>query len=123
VPFRRVYLQANDRVMKNCASKSVLERAAILLLLVALAGLSALAKHSDYLPKSNPTHYTSQAAKMDVVHLSADFVPARVHRVDGLVPPKPERPGLPLTSSERPELPQIGLSVSLQHRSPPCPLA
>lgn len=109
--------------MKPSAAKRVLSKASILLLLVALAGLSVLAKHSDYLPKSNPTHYTSQAAKMNLAHLPADFAPAPVHRVDGLMPPKPERPGLPLIASEKLELPQIGLTVSLQHRSPPCPLA
>lgn len=105
--------------MKPSAAKRVLSKTSILLLLVGLAGLSALAKHSDYLPKSNPAHYISHAAKMNLEHLSADFAPARVHRVDGLVPPKPERPSVPLVASQKLELPQIGLTVSLQHRSPP----
>ena len=111
-------------LMKGGLTKRILPKAAILLLLaIALVGLSALAKHCDYLPQSNPIHRTSHVVKMNVVHLSIDFVIAQPHRVDGLIPPKPERPRLPVASPERLELPQIGLTVSLQHRSPPCPLA
>lgn len=111
-------------LMKGGLSKRILPKAAILLLLaVALVGLSALARHCDYLPQSNPIHRTSHVIKMNVVHLSIDFVTAQPHRVDSLIPPKPERARLRVVSPERLELPQIGLTVSLQHRSPPCPLA
>jgi hypothetical protein len=105
--------------MRRNNSKGILAKAAILLLLVAVAGLSTLAKHSQYLPKSNPTHFFSNAAKMDVAHLPVIFLPAPAYPVAKIAPPEPAFRMLLQIFPEKIELPQIGLTVSLQHRSPP----
>jgi hypothetical protein len=100
-------------------SKEFLAKAAILLLLIAVAGLSTLAKHSQYLPKSNPTHFFSNAAKMNVTHLSVLFLPAPICPVVKITPDEKAFRVLQQIFPEKIELPQIGLTVSLQHRSPP----
>ena len=103
--------------------RRMLARTPVLLLLVALAGLAALAKHSEYLPKSNPTHYFSNAAKMRVAHLPVIFVSIPKFPVARVIPPQPEPYFLPLVEPQKLDLPQIGLTVSLQHRSPPFSIA
>lgn len=109
--------------MRRNDSKHILARAAILLLLIAVAALATLARHSEYLPKSNPTHFFSNTAKMNVAHLPTLFLQAPTYPVAKVAPPEPAFSILRSISSEEIDLPQIGLTVSLQHRSPPSPLA
>lgn len=109
--------------MRRNDSKRILAKAAIVLLLVAVPGLSTLAKHSEYLPKSNPTHFFSNTTKMNVAHLPVLFFPAPMYPVAKVLPAEPAYRTSPPVSSEKIDLPQIGLTVSLQHRSPPSSLA
>jgi len=121
VVARRISFFANLTMRRN-DSERVLAKTAILLLLVAVAGLSALARHSQYLPKSNPTHYFSSITKMEVDQLPLVFFPAPMFAVAMVVPDEPAFQRSPRAASQRIDIPQIGLVVSLQHRSPPFPL-
>jgi hypothetical protein len=88
------------------------------LLFVAVPALSTLAKNSWYLPQSNPGHYLNIASKMQVPHCPFVFDRAPLQATAKFVPWQP------LTRSRRepdlkPPIPSIGVTVSLQHRSPP----
>jgi hypothetical protein len=94
------------------------KRALLTLLFFAVPALSTLAKNSWYLPQSNPGHYLNIASKMRVPHCPGVFVKAPLQAIARFVPVQP------LTRRTRePELvppkPSIGVTISLQHRSPP----
>ena len=115
--------QMADQTMRRTDSKGVLAKIAILLLLFAVAGLSTLAKNSKYLPKSDPTHFLSNATKMNVGHLPVLFFAIQYAPRAKVVPVERRFRMLQPVSSEKIDLPQIGLIISLQHRSPPSLLA
>lgn len=100
-------------------SRRVLIRAAILLLLCTVPALSVAAKHSQFLPKSNPTHFLSSTAKMNVVHPLVLSLPESAYLPAKTIPPQAEFCTSAVVCSEELDLPQIGLVISLQHRSPP----
>lgn len=94
------------------------KRAAIVLLLLAIPVLSTLAKNSWYLPQTNTAHYLNGAIKMKVSHaplLARWEPPMPPEKLDPApatnAPVPPERP--------RPKVRDIGVILSLQHRSPP----
>ena len=95
----------------------------VLLLLVAIAGFSTLAKNSQYLSKSNPAHYINISSKMKITASPAvvDHVPLR-HDAR-FVAPQPQVRLHRVEREEFPPLPSIAVTVSLQHRSPPVFLA
>ena len=105
--------------MRPNDSRRLLAKAAILVLLVAIVGLSALAKQNQFLAKNNPAHFLVKSAKMNVTHLPVLFLPPTIYSFTALLPPAPPYPRSPLQLSEKIDLPQIGLTLSLQHRSPP----
>lgn len=98
-------------------------RAAVLLLLLGVAGLATVAKQSQYLPGSNPLHRIAKSAKMELLHPPVDFIPAQSYLGSRVVPPQPECNCTPLARSEQPTQGEIGLRVSPQHRAPPTLLA
>ena len=102
--------------------KRLLVRAAVLLLLFAVAGLSTVAKNSRFLPKSYHARYLSKASKMDVVSPITCDRPSLKPAAE-FVPPKPTFHVTQWIQPETTPLRQIGLTVSLQHRSPPPSLA
>jgi hypothetical protein len=96
----------------------------VLLLLIAIAGFSTLAKNSQYLTKSNPAHYINISSKMKVNASPALIDRAPLRRpVARFVAPQPQIRVHRLVREEIPPLPSIGVTVSLQHRSPPVFLA
>lgn len=92
---------------------------AIILLVIAVAGLSTLAKHSRLHPESKSIHYLAQSAKMNVTDVAAFAPPVPVYTVERLTPLGLQPDGRLLVTSDELPLPQIGLTISLQHRSPP----
>src|SRR5579864_7595747 len=108
--------------MRRHDSRHLLTKAAIFLLLVSVAGLSILARHSQYLPESSPIHFFSSSTKVDVDHLPVLFFPA-TYLVATLVPDEASGQEPPRTAFQNIGLPQIGVTLSLQHRSPPPSLA
>jgi hypothetical protein len=103
--------------LRKCLAPFV--RGALLaLLLFAVPTLATLAKNSWYLPQSNPGHYLNIASKMQVPHCLLILEKTPLRAIAKLVPAPEVIRGTPERDSEPPK-PSIGLTVSLQHRSPP----
>lgn len=100
-------------------SKRLLARIAILLLICAIAGLTAVAKNNKYLPKSNPAHFLDKATKMGVPHHPVAFIPVPPCPIAKVAPPRPEFRAVCLRDSEKLDSEQTRLVLSQQHRSPP----
>lgn len=94
-------------------------RAAVLFLLVALTGLSAFAKYTPYLPRTNPSHYVNNATKMKVAPSPAVLERTPLHLVATVLPPRPAYRPRRTDKPVAPPIQLIGLTVSLQYRSPP----
>jgi hypothetical protein len=95
-----------------------MNRAAVLLLLLAVPALSTLAKNSWYLPRANTGHYLIDAVKMRVAHPPTLLARRPLRLTAKVVSPRPQ-----VRRHQEPELapesPSISVTVSLQHRSPP----
>jgi hypothetical protein len=88
------------------------------LLLFAVPALSTLAKNSCYLPQSNPVHYLNIASKMQVPHVPVVLEKAPLRPIAKLIP-APEVIRITHEPDWQPPKPSIGVTVALQHRSPP----
>ena len=109
--------------MRSRLVKLSLLNISIVLLLFAVAGLSTLAKNSQYFPKSNPTHYVNIAAKMKPAPSRVVVQRERLSPVAKVLPPKSEVLNRYAAKEEANlPLPSVGVTVSVQHRSPPSPL-
>ncbi len=105
--------------MKGRLLRAILQTATIVLLLFAVAGLSTLAKNSQYFPKSNPTHYVNIASKMKVAPLPNALERQPLYPIAKVLLPQP----CVLKHQMVQEIPvpsrSIGVSVSIHHRAPP----
>jgi hypothetical protein len=101
--------------------RSSLQIAAIVLLLLAVTALTTLAKNSQYFSRSHPAHYINIASKMTESHLPAVIDRTPLRPIARFIPPQPETQITQVVRAEIPALPSIGVTVSLQHRSPPIP--
>jgi hypothetical protein len=108
-----------SELMKSRLLKTNLQIAAIILLLFAVAGLSTLAKNSQYFPKSNPTHYVSIANKMKAAASPILLERAPLYPTMKVAPPQPRAPKKHEIEEVALPSPSIGVTVSIQHRSPP----
>ncbi|MFZ0523874.1 MAG: hypothetical protein WAN14_15560 [Candidatus Acidiferrales bacterium] len=99
-------------------------RVGVLLLLVAIAGFATLAKNSQYYSKSNPAHYINISSKMKVAAVPAvmDRTPLLRHP-ETFTLPLPQPHVTRVVRAETPPPPSVGVTVSLQHRSPPVVLS
>lgn len=88
------------------------------LLLFAVPTLSTLAKDSWYLPQSNPVHFLNIASKMQIPHCGVVLHKAVVHTTAKITPLQPVAWNT-LVREPAPRKPSIGLTTSLQLRSPP----
>jgi hypothetical protein len=105
-------------------TRSICLKAGVVMLLLAIAGFSTVAKNSQYFSRSSPAHYLNICSKMKVSHspVAIDRTPLRpVARF--VPPPQPATRITHVVREEIPPLPSIGVAVSLQHRSPPIPLS
>jgi hypothetical protein len=98
--------------------RRILTLAAIALLILAVAGLSVTASHARYLSKSDPAHIITSIAKMNVAP-PVTFAPPPAYTLVKIPPVQTHFWTVPLDECDGLELRQIGLTVSLQHRSPP----
>jgi hypothetical protein len=90
------------------------------LLLFAVPTLTTLAKNSWYLPQSNPVHYLN-IAKMRVPQVAVVLNKAPLQPIAMLIP-APEVIRSTQEPDWQPPKPSIGVTVALQHRSPPSSL-
>ena len=109
--------------MKRRLLESSLQIAAVVLLLFAVTALSTLAKNSQYFSRSNPAHYLNISSKMKVSHLPVVIDRTPLRPVARFIPPQPDMRIARVAEEEIPALPSIGVTVSLQHRSPPISLS
>jgi hypothetical protein len=105
--------------MKCGLLKASLQTVIVVLLLFAVAALSTLAKSSQYFPKSNPTHYVNIANKMKAAAPPVVFERALLQPIAKVAPPRPCAPKKHGIEEVSLPLPSIGVTVSIQHRSPP----
>jgi nitrogen fixation-related uncharacterized protein len=100
----------------------MLNKLAIVLLLVGLAGLATAAKDGQYYPKANPAHQVSVSTKMNVNSIPVVSSQTPLQKVAQVVVSKP-RPSMHRPAeAEVPRSEPISVTVSLQHRSPPAVL-
>ena len=101
----------------------LIPRFSILFLLIAVAGLSTLAKNSLYYPQSSSVRYVSIASKMNVVHAPTTIDQTPLESAVRVAAPRPVIPAVHRDQPEVPSVPRIALAVCLQHRSPPACIA
>ena len=90
-----------------------------MILLVAVASLSTLAKNSVYYPHGSHIKYVNIASKMKVAKSPVVFERAALQPVCRLDPPAPEYAKPVRIEPPVPEIQPIGLVVSPQRRPPP----
>jgi hypothetical protein len=112
--------QLNPDSPASTLTKRIVCRVAILALLFAVAGFATAAKKSWYSPRSNPAHYLSISSKVKVSVAQVDLADTqfRVPVARVVVTQLIRRTNHPPIENA-PPVPQIGVTVSLQHRSPP----
>jgi hypothetical protein len=105
--------------MKSRLLKGSLQLATVVVLLFAVAVLSTLAKNSPYFPKSNPAHYVNIASKMKASPSPVVLEREPLCPIAKVVPPQPPEPRNHGVEEISLPSPSIGVTVSIQHRSPP----
>ena len=100
--------------------KVLATRAAIVLLLFAVAGLATLAKDGQYYPKSNPARNVSISTKMQITPGPVQVTVEPSRPVARFVPPQPPLRPSQSSYADIAPTPPISVRVSMQHRSPPC---
>jgi len=95
-------------------SKNTLTKAALLLLVFGVAGLSTLAKQGQYQPTPNPAHFPPSVAKMEPGH-----VPNLLISTSQIAPALQGVRSRLVVKSEELVFLEIGLTISPQHRPPP----
>lgn len=99
--------------------QSTIFRLAVFILACSLVVLAVAAKQSRFLPKSNPAHFLSKAAKMDVGHSPVLSIPLATRAIPDILPSPAEVCATAITSSEEFVSSQIARTLCRQHRSPP----
>jgi hypothetical protein len=97
-------------------------KSAILFLLLAVGALSTFTRVSQYYPQVSSVRYVTISNKMNVGHSAPVLNRTPLTLVAQILPPQP---AFRVIRPEEPEIPvtqQVGVVVSLQHRSPPSPL-
>ncbi len=98
-------------------------KTAIIALLFTVAGLATLAKNGQYYPKSNPARNVSISTKMDVTHSTVQVAAEPSQLLARFYPPQPQLRIVSVHYEPVLQKTPIGVTVSMQHRSPPVPLS
>jgi len=123
VCLARVEAESRGRALERKKPSQIWPRVAVLFLLVTFAGLSTFAKYTPYLPKTNPSHFVNHATKMKVAQSPVVLDRAPLYPVATVIPLRPAYRPRRTDKPVAPPIQLIGLTVSLEHRSPPNPLA
>jgi hypothetical protein len=102
--------------------QTLAKRFTVILLLFTLAGLFTLAKTGQYYPESNPAQHVSVSIKMNVTHPSLKAVEEPRQSLICFLPPQPPPRPQRVQSKEPSPIVPVGVTVSMQHRSPPLAL-
>ncbi len=101
---------------------TIVSRLAILLLLVGLTGLATTAKDGQYHRASNLEHQSSLATKMNVPQAPVILGSTELQKVARLMATKPRQAVRARLRAEPLPMESVGVTVSMQHRSPPVTL-
>jgi hypothetical protein len=104
--------------MRPDSCKRILTASAAVLLILAVVGCSVTATHGRYQPESDPAYFLYTSIKMNVTP-PVVFAAPPTYASPEVLPAPSNFWMLGADESERLEIRQIGLTVSLQHRSPP----
>jgi len=115
--------QSAQQIGQRAQTRRVYLKIGVVMLLLAIAGFSTLAKNSQYFSRSNPAHYINICSKMKVSHSPVVIDRTSLRPVARFIPPQPEMRIARMVEEEIPARPSIGVTVSLQHRSPPLSLS
>ena len=113
---------ASQPAQKN-PSRGFLMRAAIVMLLFAVAALSTVAKQGQYFAKPNPARYASLSTKMNVASAPVIVDRGPLKPIASSELPRPVAHVTRMEDMAAPSIERIRLIVSMQHRSPPLSLA
>jgi hypothetical protein len=116
-------LKSAKQSTQSADTRRVCLQVGVVMLLLAIAGFSILAKNSQYLSRSNPAHYINISSKMKLSHLPVVIDRTPLRPIARFIPPQPEMRIARVVEKEIPALPSIGVTISLQHRSPPLSLS
>ena len=116
-------LKSAKQTTHSAESRRICLKVGVVMLLLAIAGFSTLAKNSQYLSRSNPAHYINISSKMKVSHSPVVIDRTPLRPIARFIPPQPEMRIARVVEEEIPALPSIGVTISLQHRSPPLSLS
>jgi hypothetical protein len=118
MPETNVFRALSARSAPSERLLCLLKRIGIVLLLLAVPALSTLAKESWYLPQADTAHYLNGAIKMKVspTKLAVNREPLLL--MAEVVPPLPQTSSI-RRAQPKPSGPDIGIIISLRHRSPP----
>jgi hypothetical protein len=105
--------------MNSRLLKTSIQIATVVLLLIAVTGLSTVAKNSPYFPKSDPAHYINISSKMKGAPAPVLLERAPLCVIAKVIPPQPFTPRNHGVEEMSLPSPSIGITVSIQHRSPP----
>jgi hypothetical protein len=103
--------------------KRIWLRAGALMLLLAVAALSTLAKNSQYSSRQSENRFVNIASKMNAAKSPVVFERAPLQPVCRLAPPPPEYAEPVRVEPPAPAIQPIGLLVSPLRRPPPVVLA
>src|SRR5271155_522856 len=110
--------QTGKRSQDEAPLRASLVRVAVVLLLFLVAGLATLAKNVQYLPKADSAHYINCATKMKAAQAAHEVDRKPLYPVARVIPAPPVYRPARQDEPEVPPIQLIGLTVSLQHRSP-----
>jgi len=111
--------QFGNELKRDGCSRRMILNVAILLLLFFVAGLSTLAKNSQYLSKSNPARFVNIASKMKLAQSPVVFNWKPLHPVARAVPPRPFYRPSDRVELENTSIESMVFTFLLQYRSPP----
>jgi hypothetical protein len=114
--------QSASRSAKHNSAKLCLARAAVLMLLLALAGFSTLAKNGQYFSKTSSARHVSLTAKMNLTNASPVINRALLEPVVKFIPSLPAIRAIRSERMSTPAIQWVCFAVSMQHRSPPVSL-
>lgn len=97
----------------------ICNRLAILLLLIGLAGLAARAKDGQYYRRTNPERESSLATKMNVSPPAINLRAQQLRTGARVMVEQPRPSFRPRIEAEPPLAESVGVTVAMQHRSPP----
>jgi len=113
----------SDKPTETVRSSRLSARVLIFFLLFTVAGLATMAKNGQYFPRTNPARHASLSTKMNVTHAPVISDGHQWTAVERISLPQPPLGSVRVEEAPGPSVSPIGVTVSMQLRSPPAPLS